>query len=92
VSLKLNFANIGGIAGQDVSSSFGNVGEQIVEVQPACPPIPLQAAPNGELSGSCPVPEPTTILGSVVALVFGATLKPKLKPSKSTKKETEKFS
>lgn len=58
MSLKLNFANIGGPTGQDVSSSFGGSGvKQIVEVQP--------------------VPEPTTIFGSALALSVGGWLKRK---------------
>ena len=89
--LSATIATIENAEGQSVKNSFENGGEQIVDVQPPCSFIPLRATSDGEVSGACSVPQPTTILGSLLALGCGATLKSKLKPSKSRKKQTEKF-
>ncbi|MEG4293256.1 PEP-CTERM sorting domain-containing protein [Microcoleus sp. C2C3] len=72
-TLKVNSAfAVKSIRRQDVTASFGAA--QIVEVQPSCPSSSLRVAPNGE---SCPVPEPTTIFGSALALSLGGWLKRK---------------
>jgi hypothetical protein len=75
--IAATIATIENAEGQSVRNSFENGGKQIVEVQPPCSFIPLQADSNAELSGSCAVPEPTTIFGSVLALSVGGWLKRK---------------